>query len=193
MKPRFFAKPATFRKWLEANHATAAELWVGYYKKDSGKPSITWPESVDQALCFGWIDGIRRSIDDQSYMIRFTPRKPTSIWSAVNTRRARELIEAGLMMPAGLAAFGKRDAKKTAIYAFEQPAVPKLPAALEKKFRANKKAWQFYQSLAPGYHKQVTWWVISAKREATRERRLQHLIDTCVKGLKPSAMEPRKK
>lgn len=191
MQPVFFATPAAFRKWLARNHEQATELWVGYYRKDSGRKSITWPESVDQALCFGWIDGIRKSIDEESYMIRFTHRKPTSIWSAVNTRRARELIDEGLMQPAGLAAFEKRDEKKTAIYAYESPKEYSLEPAMEKEFRKNKKAWAFFQALPPGYRKRMTHRVISAKQEATRQKRLAELIADCEAGIR-RYIQPRK-
>ena len=174
-KPRFFATPAAFRQWLQKNHDSVSELWVGFWKKGTGKASITWPESVDQALCFGWIDGIRKSIDTESYMIRFTPRKRGSVWSAVNTKRAHELTELGLMQPAGERAFAQRDEEKTKQYSFERTDV-ELSQAQQKQFRANRKAWQFWQSQPPSYRKTATWYVISAKQEATRERRLARLI-----------------
>ena len=181
MKPTFFAAPAAFRRWLEKNHEKAAELLVGFYKKDSGKPSITWPESVDQALCFGWIDGIRRRIDDVSYSIRFTPRRRGSIWSAVNIRRATELSKQGLMSPAGLRAFEARDEKKSAIYSYEN-----RPRALapeyEKRFRANKKAWEYWTAQPPGYRRLITYWVMEAKKDETRERRIATLIADCAAG-----------
>lgn len=173
--PTFFSTPAEFRAWLERNHATARELLVGFYKKGSGKPSMTWPESVDQALCFGWIDGVRRSLGDDAYTIRFTPRKAGSVWSAVNTKRATELIELGLMHPAGLAAFEKRDERKTRQYSFERENVALEPAH-EERFRANARAWEFFQRQPPGYRRTAAWWVLSAKREATRETRLATLI-----------------
>jgi len=176
MKPTFFATPFAFRTWLEEHHARTSELLVGFYKKGSGKPSITWPESVDAALCYGWIDGIRRRIDELSYSIRFTPRKPTSIWSAVNIKRARELTESGLMQPAGLQAFERRDEAKSAIYSYEQRHGATFPDAYEKQFRANKKAWEFFQSQAPSYRRIATYWVTSAKKEETRLRRLATLI-----------------
>ncbi|HET9983341.1 MAG TPA: YdeI/OmpD-associated family protein [Longimicrobiales bacterium] len=173
--PTFFATPAEFRAWLERNHDTVRELLVGFYKKGSGRPSITWPESVDEALCFGWIDGVRKSIDAESYTIRFTPRKAGSIWSAMNTKRAAELIELGRMRPAGLAAFEKRDERKTNRYSFEREHV-ELDAAQQERFRANARAWAFFQAQAPSYRKVATWWVVSAQREATREKRLATLI-----------------
>ena len=175
MKPTFFATPAAFRRWLEKNHDTSKELWVGFYKKDSGKPSITWPESVDQALCFGWIDGVRKSVAADSYMIRFTPRKPASIWSTVNTKRAKELRKLGLMHEAGLQAFERRDVKKTQQYSFERDNV-EFTAELQKRFQAKRKAWAFFQKQPPGYRKLGTWYVMSAKQDATRLRRLERLI-----------------
>jgi uncharacterized protein YdeI (YjbR/CyaY-like superfamily) len=175
LKPTFFATPVKFRRWLKKNHASTKEFWVGFYRKGTGKPSITWPESVDQALCFGWIDGLRKSCDSESYMIRFTPRKSTSTWSAVNTKRAQDLIRLGLMQPAGGKAFEGRDAKRSKLYSFEQKGAA-LGTAYEKQFRANRNAWQFFQSQPPGYRKTATWWVVSAKQEATRHRRLATLI-----------------
>ena len=177
MKPAFFPTPADFRTWLEEHHAGTPELLVGFYKRGSGKPSITWPESVDAALCFGWIDGVRRSLDEDSYTIRFTPRKASSTWSAVNIKRAHELTKLGLMHPAGLQAFERRDEKKSAIYSYENRHKAALDAALEKQFRANKKAWAFFRSQAPSYQRTLTYWVISAKREETRIKRLATLIE----------------
>ena len=183
MKPTFFAKPADFRTWLEKNHDKVAELLVGFYKKGSGKPSITWPESVDEALCFGWIDGVRRRIDDESYSIRFTPRRPRSIWSNVNTRRVAELTKQGRMHRAGLEAFEARDAKRSGIYSFEQrERNQKLDAAHEAKLRANRKAWAFFQAQPPGYQRLASLWVMSAKKEETRLRRLAVLIDDSAAG-----------
>src|SRR5947199_2200956 len=150
MKPQFFATPADWRKWLEQNHEREKEVLVGFYKKNSGKPSITWPESVDEALCFGWIDGVRRRIDDVSYSIRFTPRKKTSTWSAINIARVAELTKLGRMQPAGLRAFEQRREEKSAIYSYENE-VRTLTADDEKKFRANQKAWQFFNAQPPGY------------------------------------------
>jgi uncharacterized protein YdeI (YjbR/CyaY-like superfamily) len=174
--PVFFATPAGFRDWLEANHSRASELWVGFHKKSSGLPRITWPESVDEALCVGWIDGIRKSISEHSYMIRFTPRKPTSTWSAVNIRRVAELRKQNRMRPAGLKAFEKRSEAKSEIYAYEQRGNAAFNDAMERQFRANKKAWAFFQSQPPWYRRTSTWWVISAKREETRQKRLATLI-----------------
>lgn len=176
MKPLFFAKPADFRDWLEANHETATELWVGFYKKGSGKPSITWPESVDEALCVGWIDGIRKSIDDESYMIRFTPRKRTSTWSAVNIARVAELTAERRMRPAGLAAFENRSEARSGIYAYEQRKNAAFGKAAEKQFRGAPAAWKFFQAQPAWYRKTATWWVVSAKHEETRQKRLATLI-----------------
>jgi uncharacterized protein YdeI (YjbR/CyaY-like superfamily) len=176
MKVRFFKKPADFRKWFEAHHEAETELWVGFYKKDSGKASITWPQSVDEALCFGWIDGVRKSIDEISYKIRFTPRRQRSIWSAVNIKRVTELSEQGLMQPTGLRAFAARQENRSGIYAYEQRS-SELPDQYAKLLKKNATAWKFYQAQPPGYRKLVNWWVLSAKREETRLKRLAELID----------------
>lgn len=176
-RPLFFPTLADWRAWLEKNHADFEELWVGFYKRGSGRPSITWPESVDGALCFGWIDGLRKSINAHSYKIRFTPRKPTSIWSTINIKRTKELSKLGLMHPAGLSAFEKRDGDRSAIYAYEQRKAAKLPADFEKQFGANADAWKFFQSQPPWYQRTSTYWVVAAKREETRLRRLGILID----------------
>ena len=181
VEPRFFATPKDFRSWLEVHHNTVAELLVGFHKRRSGMPSITWPESVDQALCFGWIDGVRRGVDDATYTIRFTPRKPASTWSAKNIARVGELIEMGLMHPAGLAAFERRTAARSGVYSFEQGTI-ELGRAYEKRFRANRGAWTFFQEQPASYRKPATWWVISAKKEETRLRRLETLIDDSANG-----------
>ena len=181
MKPTFFATAEKFRKWLEKNHDKVPELLVGFHKKGSRKPSMTWPESVDQALCFGWIDGVRKRIDDDSYTIRFSPRRATSIWSAINIKRATELKEQGLMHHAGHAAFERRRDDKSRIYSYEN--TPKeLTPADEKRFRANKKAWQFFNKLAPSYRRISIFWVMSAKRAETHDARLSKLIDLSAKG-----------
>lgn len=173
---RFFARPEDFRKWLKAHHDDTKELWVGFYKKASGRRSITWPESVDEALCVGWIDGIRKTIDAESYKIRFTPRKTTSNWSAVNIARVKELTKQGRMQPAGLKAFALRKEEKSGIYAYENRKSAVLGKAEEKRFQSRRRAWDFFQSQPAGYRKLITWWVISAKREETREKRLEKLI-----------------
>jgi uncharacterized protein YdeI (YjbR/CyaY-like superfamily) len=182
MKPAFFASPDAFRAWLEKHHDHAQELWVGFHKKSSGKPSITWPQSVDAALCFGWIDGIRRSVNAESYTIRFTPRKPDSTWSAINIKRVGELRKMGVMQPAGLKAFERRQDDKSAIYSYEQRRTAKLSEAYEKQFRATKKAWIFFQAQPPWYRRTASWWVISAKKEETRLKRLATLIEDSEKG-----------
>lgn len=176
MVPRFFKTPADFRKWFQTHHASATELWVGFYKKDSGKKSITWSQSVDQALCFGWIDGLRRGIDEVSYKIRFTPRKQRSTWSAVNIKRAGELTTLGLMQPTGLKAFAAREENRSGIYSYEQRS-PELPDEYAKKLRKNPVAWKFFQAQPPSYRKAANWWVLSAKQEETRLRRLDKLIN----------------
>jgi len=177
MKPKFFATPSQFRAWLGKNHAEVQELWVGFHKRNSGKPSITWPQAVDHALCFGWIDGVRRSLDACSYVIRFTPRKPRSTWSAVNIARAKQLATQGLMSPAGLRAFEQRSDKKSAIYSYEQRKVSKLADEQERIFRANLKAWNFFESQPPWYRRTATYWVTSAKKEETRAKRLAILME----------------
>ncbi len=176
MEPTFFPTPADFRRWLAKHHATATELLVGFYKVGSGKASITWPESVDQALCFGWIDGLRKRIDDESYTIRFTPRKPTSTWSAVNIQRVEELSQLGLMTPAGLKTFEARKANRSGIYSYEQRTA-ELPPEYEKGLKANRAAWTFFQAQPASYRKAAMWWIVSAKQEATRLKRLAQLID----------------
>jgi uncharacterized protein YdeI (YjbR/CyaY-like superfamily) len=173
---RFFATPEDFRKWLKAHHENTRELWVGFYKKGSGRPSITWPESVDEALCVGWIDGLRKTIDAHRYKIRFTPRKTTSNWSAVNIGRAKELTKQGRMRPAGVKAFELRKEEKSGIYAYENRKSAVLGEAADKRFRSRPKAWDFLQSQPPSYRQMAIWWVVSAKREETRQQRLERLI-----------------
>jgi uncharacterized protein YdeI (YjbR/CyaY-like superfamily) len=181
MKPTFFKSQAEFRKWLEKNHDQVTELWVGLQKKGSGQPGLQRTQAVDEALCFGWIDGLTKSIDDSRWMIRFTPRKPKSIWSAVNIKRVGELKALGLMKPSGLAAFEKRDEKRMGLYSFEQ-APHELAPAYEKQFRASKKAWAFYESQAPWYRRTAQHWVMTAKKEETRLRRLAILIECSAEG-----------
>jgi uncharacterized protein YdeI (YjbR/CyaY-like superfamily) len=187
--PRFFATPDRFRAWLEKHHTDAAELWVGFHKRDTRKPSITWPQSVDEALCFGWIDGIRKSLGDESYVIRFTPRKSTGKWSTVNVKRIAELEAQGRMMPAGRAAFAKRDEKKSAEYSYERRFTAELDPEQERRFRANRKAWAYFESEAPWYRRNTTHWVVSAKREETRERRLATLIERSARGRRIDGLE----
>lgn len=176
MKPIFFATPGKLRAWLEAHHDTKPELLVGFYKRGSGKPSITWPESVDEALCFGWIDGVRKSLGEEAYTIRFTPRKATSTWSAVNVKRVAELTKLGKMRPAGLRAFAARKEDKTAVYSFERKEPAQLEPAHEEVLRANAKAAAFFDAQAPWYRRTAIHWVVSAKRAETRERRLAQLV-----------------
>ena len=175
MKPIFFSKPSEFRKWLSKNHKKETELLVGFYKVDSGKSSMTWPQSVDEALCFGWIDAVRKSIDDKSYTIRFTRRKPSSIWSAVNTKKMAALIKKGLVEPEGLAAFKKRKENRSKIYSYEKPPV-KLNEQFETRFKAQKKAWTFFQAQPPWYQRVAIHWVMSAKQVSTQRRRLEVLM-----------------
>jgi uncharacterized protein YdeI (YjbR/CyaY-like superfamily) len=183
MKPKFFATQNDFRKWLEENHDKETELLVGFYKVGSGKPSMNWSQSVDEVLCFGWIDGVRRSIDGESYSIRFTPRRAKSIWSAVNIKKVAELTEKGLMRAAGLAAFAKRDKNKSAIYAYENKPT-EFPEELEKMFRANESAWSFFEKQANGYRRTLMFWVLSAKQHSTQIRRLEKLIEASASGKK---------
>ncbi len=183
MKPQFFETQNDFREWLNKNHVNETVLLVGFYKVGSKKPSMTWPESVDQALCYGWIDGVRKSIDEESYSVRFTPRKPTSIWSNVNINKVKALTEKGLMMPKGIAAFSLRKESKSGIYSFENE--PKtLDSKLESKFKSNKKAWDFFQKSAPSHQKQIIYWIASAKKEETRLSRLEKAIEKFEKGEK---------
>ena len=181
MRAIHFKTAADFRRWLEKNHATATELLLGFYKKDSGKGGLTYPEAVDELLCFGWIDGVRRGVDDESYVQRVTPRKPGSNWSNLNVAHVARLTAAGRMHPAGLAAFNARTADKTGIYSFEKRP-QKFPAAVEKIFRANKKAWTHWQSQPPGYQRLCIHWVTSAKQEETRQRRLAELVALTARG-----------
>ena len=174
-EPTFFSHQSDFRKWLEKNHDRETELFVGFYKVGSGKPSMTWPQSVDEALCFGWIDAVRKSIDDERYMIRFTRRKPTSIWSNVNIKKIEELTSKGLMRPAGIEAFKLRTESKSGIYAFEKEEV-KLSKEFEVQFKANPKAWSWFNKMPPSYRKPATHWVMEGKQETTRKSRLEELI-----------------
>lgn len=177
---RFFESPEDFRKWLEKNHNQEEVQWIGYYKVATDKPSMKWEESVREALCFGWIDGLRKSIDEESYKIRFTPRRPDSHWSSKNIRMAEELIEKGRMKKPGLNAYKKRDKKNSRRASFEQESV-KLKKEYEDQIRQNKQAWKFFEELAPSYTKTSIHWVMSAKREDTRQRRLKILIESCEK------------
>lgn len=200
MEPKFFRTAPAFRIWLEKNHSSSRELIVGYYKVGSGRPSMTWPESVDEALCFGWIDGVRKSLDEWSYTIRFTPRKPMSVWSSVNIKRVEVLRAEGLMQPAGLVAFERRTENKSSIYSYEQRDVD-LPEPYAGKLAKNKKASKFFQSQNASYRKAACWWVVSAKKEETRLSRLATLIELSEKDelipqfipRKPNTKKARKK
>ena len=191
MKPIFFETASAFRNWLEQHHARSDSVWVGYYKKDSGKPGITWSESVDEALCYGWIDGIRQGIDALSYRIRFTPRKPGSIWSSVNIRRAQTLIEQGRMQRTGLKAYEVRKENKIGIYSYEQRSVD-LPEPYSSLLKKNKRAWNFFRTQSASYRKAIHWWVISAKREETRLKRLEKLIASSIQGRRVPEFERKR-
>ena len=190
-EPVFFPTEADFRRWLEANHETAPELLVGFWKKSSGKPSIDWPQARDQALCFGWIDGIRKSLGEDAYTIRFTPRRKGSIWSKVNVERFDALKTAGLMRPAGEHAY-ERDKHRSGVYGYEKP-LASLEGHEEKLFRKNKAAWADWEKRPPGYRKTVLHWVTSAKRPETRAKRLATLIESCGAGEKIPGYDWEKK
>jgi len=190
MEPTFFATPADLRAWFEANAGSTTELLVGFRRKGSGHPSVTWPEAVDEALCVGWIDGLRRSLDDTSYMIRFTPRQARSTWSAVNLRRVPELIAAGRMRGPGIAAWERRTEARSAIYAYEQRDEPELAPAEQAAIDGNEAAAVFWAKQPPGYRKSATYWVISAKRPETRARRLAQLIEDSAAGQRVGALIP---
>jgi len=180
--PTYFENAAAFRRWFEAHADTATELLVGFHKVDSGRPSMTWSQSVDEALCFGWIDGVRKRIDDAAYTIRFSPRKPTSIWSAINIAKVASLQAEGKMTAAGAKAFSHRKEAKSRIYAFEQEATAELSAQELKTFKREKVAWKYFEASPPGYRKTLLHWVTTAKREETRVSRLKTLIEACAIG-----------
>jgi uncharacterized protein YdeI (YjbR/CyaY-like superfamily) len=181
-EPIFFDSPAAFGAWLEEHHATETEIWVGMYKKATGKQVMNWSQAVDEALCWGWIDGLAKGIDDVSHKQRFTPRKPTSNWSAVNVRKVEQLRKEGRMRPPGEAAFARRRPDKTGVYSFEQPGEPAFTPEQQAQLEAHDAAWAYWQARPPGYRRTATWWVISAKREETRARRLATLIEDCAAG-----------
>jgi len=180
---KFFKTKAELRKWFEKNHEKLDEQWIGFWKKGSGKPSVTWPEVVDVALCFGWIDGIVKTIDADSYRQRLTPRRPRSIWSAINIKRVGDLIESGEMTPAGMAAFEKREESRSAIYTYEKEPV-ELSDEFLAKFKKNKKAWAFFQIQPAGYQRLAKFWVMTAKQNTTRLRRMETLISDSEAGLR---------
>jgi uncharacterized protein YdeI (YjbR/CyaY-like superfamily) len=191
--PRFFATTTAFRAWLDAHHDRETELLVGFHKKGSGLPSMTWPESVDEALCYGWIDGVRRSLGEDSYTIRFSPRKPASIWSNVNMAKVAALLEAGRMMPAGIAAWERRDPEKSGVYSFERSDPVAFDAEAERRFKRSRRAWTFFQAQPPGYRRLATHYVTSARRPETRERRLAALIECSARGERLPQMLSTKK
>jgi uncharacterized protein YdeI (YjbR/CyaY-like superfamily) len=187
MEPRdvtHFETPGAFRAWLEKHLGTADELWVGYWKKSTGRPSVTWEETVDEALCFGWIDGIRKRVDAEAYTIRFTPRRAKSVWSRRNIDRFEALSEAGRVSPPGAEAYARRATARSEIYSFEQETAPELSAEYIARLQADAAAWRDWESRPAGYRRQVSHWVMSAKREATRERRLASLIEDSAAGRK---------
>jgi uncharacterized protein YdeI (YjbR/CyaY-like superfamily) len=188
MKPTFFRSASDFHRWLDAHHDSSSELLVGFYKKELGR-GITYPEALDAALCFGWIDGVRKRFDEQSYTIRFTPRKPHSIWSVVNIKRAQELVAEGRVRPPGLRAFQGRDEEKTKKYSYEREQAA-FDSALEAKLRANRKASSFFDTQPPGYRKLATFWVMSAKKEETRAKRMDQLIACSASGKRIDQLKP---
>ncbi len=189
MEIRHFKDSAAFRRWLERNHDRATEIWVGFYRKSSGRGGLTYKEALDQALCFGWIDGIRKKVDEASYMQRFTPRTARSVWSLVNIRRVGELTTLGLMAPKGIEVFKARDPKRSGIYSFENR--PKeLTPELERRFRRDRAAWEFFLAQPPGYRRLAIWFVMSAKKEETRLKRLTVLIDDSAHGRRLGTLAP---
>lgn len=190
MEPLFFASPDELREWFEAHADTERELWVGYYRKATGRPSLTWPQAVDEALCVGWIDGVRKSLDEERFIQRFTPRQRRSTWSAVNIQRAQELIAEGRMRPAGLAAFERRSDDRSAIYAYEQRHEARFAPEEQAAFEANEAAHAFWERQPAGYRKNSTYWVTSAKRPETRARRLAQLIEDSAAGRRVGALVP---
>jgi uncharacterized protein YdeI (YjbR/CyaY-like superfamily) len=189
--PIFFDSPEAFYAWLEENHDKQAEVWVGYWKKHTGKPSLTWSQAVDQALCFGWIDGRVQSIDDRSHRQRFTPRKPTSNWSKVNIEKVARLTEEGKMRPAGIAAFERRREDRSGVYSFERERDAEFEPDQLERFRANEAAWAFWEKQPPSYRKTATHWVTSAKKPETRAKRLAQLIEDSAAGLRIKHLRPR--
>jgi uncharacterized protein YdeI (YjbR/CyaY-like superfamily) len=189
--PRFFRSSSGFRRWLATHHAKTAELWVGFHKTGSRRSGIRYAEALDEALCFGWIDGVRKSLDAERWTIRFVPRKRDSYWSAVNARRASQLIELGRMTPAGLEAFERRDVERTRRHTHAR-ATAELAPGERKAFMAHRGAWSFHESQPPSYRRLVAWYVVSAKREETRRRRLETLIDYCARGERLPGLLPTK-
>jgi uncharacterized protein YdeI (YjbR/CyaY-like superfamily) len=194
-EPIYFKSPAAFRSWLEEHHETETEVWVGMWKKATGRQGMSWSEAVDEALCFGWIDGLLRRVDDERHMQRFTPRKPTSNWSAINVAKVAQLGAEGRMVPAGEAAFARRRDDKTAIYSHEQRSKPQLEPGEQAQLEANEAASAYFSAKSPSYRRQATWWVISAKRPETRARRLSTLIEDSAAGrsIKPLTPPPKRR
>jgi uncharacterized protein YdeI (YjbR/CyaY-like superfamily) len=190
VRAAYFPSSAAWREWLKEHHADATEVLVGFHKRGSGVPSLTWSEAVDEALCFGWIDGVRRRVDDARYTIRFTPRKPRSTWSAVNIAKVTELEAAGRMTPAGRAAFERRREDRTAMYSYEQRHLAAFDSTAERRFRANRRAWSYWQAQPPSYRRSATYWVMSAKRSDTRDRRLSKLIEDSAEGRRVPPLRP---
>lgn len=190
----FFETPAELRRWFDEHHRSATELYVGFHKKGSGRASVSWPESVREAICFGWIDGVRKSLGETSYCIRFTPRKPKSTWSLVNIRHAEELMAEGLMARAGLAAFEARSEARSGVYTYEQTEGT-AEARVEREMKKNRRAWSFFASQPPWYRRTAARWVMSAKREETRARRLATLVEDSARGraIKPLVRPAKKK
>jgi uncharacterized protein YdeI (YjbR/CyaY-like superfamily) len=194
MTPVFFETPADLRRWFEANHATCPELWIGFYKKGSGGVAVTYEQALDESLCFGWIDGIVRSVNEVSYTNRFTPRKLRSTWSAINIARAQELMAAKRMQPPGLAAFERRTEERSRSYSYEQRRAAELSPRERREFEAVAAAWRFFSSQPPAYRRTAAWWVQTARKEETRKRRLAVLIDASARGqlAPPFIRRPRK-
>jgi uncharacterized protein YdeI (YjbR/CyaY-like superfamily) len=190
METRFFKTPNEFRAWLAENHATATEIGVVLHRKDSGKPTMTWSDAVDQALCFGWIDSIARRIDETSRVQRFTPRKPKSNWSAVNIRKVGELKARGLMAPAGLAAFARREEARSGVYSYENRHLAALDPGRQAIFEKDAPAWQFFSRQPPSYRQTAIYWVMNAKRDETRSKRLAQLIEVSAGGRRLDALSP---
>jgi uncharacterized protein YdeI (YjbR/CyaY-like superfamily) len=193
MQPTFFKTPAEIRRWFKRNHASVAELWIGYYKKDSGRGGVDYKQALDEALCFGWIDGVLRRVDEVSYTNRFTPRRTQSRWSAVNIARAQQLVADGRMQPSGLAAFERRTEDRSQVYSYEQRQAAALSPAEQRAFRANEAAWTYFSAQPPSYRRIAAYWVQSAKKEDTRKRRLDVLIDASARGELAPPFIPRSK
>jgi uncharacterized protein YdeI (YjbR/CyaY-like superfamily) len=190
-EPIFFSSPEEFRAWLEEHHGSDTEVWVGYWKKATGRPSLSWSQAVDEALCFGWIDGVVKRIDERRHVQRFTPRRATSTWSAVNIAKVGQLRATGRMRPAGEAAFARRREYRTAIYSYEQRDGLVLEPVHESRFKANSPAWEYWMSRPPSYRRAAIWWVVSAKKPETRERRIATLIEDSAAGRPIKPLIPR--